>query len=512
MIHYPPSLDGHDLKACSMEGIKRGLKNQSDVSFPSPTLVSRTPYSCNSSKDVHEGVKMQATALHYLDVSQGDAKLGQDSDENAGHSVAPIPSVLGTALTHSEHSVATPSSDVAANDFPCGTPCDTCSIIAPIVPPYGVRGPMQDDPLPVDRSVPTITSNAVIENDPKLVMALAHWTAEWLYLLIVQPHHHKGHRFAYRGDPVNVCPALALRISRVIRNLHSPAQVIIHALWYIIMLTRDNKFEWEDLGFLKIPILHYLHSKGSACAEDFMLRTFAVCAMIADKWINDQPFAAKVWAQMGRMPNVTFTALEAFVLNNLNWKLHMTSQQWKYILVTLRSSEHSRLDFSPFTPTPSPRRVTVVRVLDKLILLADASGVYAGSVGHDYEISLRPTSGFLQRPLHIHAPQPIRPITAQFLAPLEWCPEADPIVNKRPRIVGIAPGADRDVSIPKSVTTARDLLDLILRPPQRPVFMPLPRPAGTSFCGPFGAIGQRLAHTVGLSPTWPTSSWFPSQR
>lgn len=217
-------------------------------------------------------------------------------------------------------------------------------------------------------------------------------------------------------------------------------------------------------------------------------------------------------AQMGRMPNVTFTALEAFVLNNLNWKLHMTSQQWNYILVMLRSSEHSRLDFSPFTPTPSPRRVTVVRVLDKLILLADASGVYAGSVGHDYEISLRPTSGFLQRPLHIHAPQPIRPITAQLLAPLEWCPEADPIVNKRPRIVGIAPGADRDVSIPKSATTARDLLDLILRPPQRPVFMPLPRPAGTSFCGPFGAIGQRLAHTVGLSPAWPTSSWFPSQR
>lgn len=197
MIHYPPSLDGHDLKACSMEGIKRGLKSQSDVSFSSPTLVSRTPYSCNSSKDVHEGVKMQATALHYLDVSQGDVKLGQDSDENAGHSVAPIPFVLGTAPTHSEHSVATPSSDVAANDFPCGTPCDTCSIIAPIVPPYGVRGPMQDDPLPVDRNVPTITSNAVIENDPKLVIALAHWTAEWLHLLIVQPHHHKGHRFAY---------------------------------------------------------------------------------------------------------------------------------------------------------------------------------------------------------------------------------------------------------------------------------------------------------------------------
>lgn len=544
MIHYPPSLDGHDLKACSMEGIKRGLGNQSDVSFPSPTLVSRTPYSCDS-KDVHEGVKMQATALRHLDVSQGDVKLGQDADENAGHSVAPIPYVFGTALTRSEHSVAAPSSDIGANGFPSGTLCVTCSVIAPVVPPYGVRGSIQDDPLPVDRNVPAITSN-VIENDPKLAMALAHWTVEWLHLLIVQPHHHKGYPFAYvlaflplsalvyppsasyRGDPVNVCPALALRISRVIRNLHSPAQVIIHALWYITVLARDDKFEREDLGFLKIPIFQYLHSKGSVCAEDFMLRTFAVCAMIADKWINDQSFAAKVWlvvhfspvtlanglyrARIGRMPDVTFTVLEAFVLNNLNWKLHMTSQQWKDMLVMLRSSEHSWLDFSPFTPTPSPRRVTVVRVLDKLILLADASGVYAGSVGHDYEISLCPTPGFLQRSLHIYAPQPIRPITAQLLVPLEWCPEADPIVNKRPRIVGIAPGADRDVSIPKpAMMTARDLLDLILRPPRHPVFMPLLRPAGTSFCGPFGAIGQRLVHTVGLSPAWPTSSWFPSQ-
>ena len=211
-------------------------------------------------------------------------------------------------------------------------------------------------------------------------------------------------------------------------------------------------------------------------------------------------------AQMSRMPNFIFTTLESFVLRSLNWKMHMTSVQWKDMLVMLQSPEYSRLDLSSFTRALSPQRMIVVRILDDLILLAGGTGMHAGNIGHDYEVSLCPPAGSPPRPLQIYAPQPIRPIT-QLFAPLEWCPEADPIVNRRPRIVGIAPGADRDASMPKSAMTAADLLESILRSPQPRTFMPFPQSAGTSFCGPFGAIGHRLTHS---GSAWPTS-WFSSQ-
>ncbi|KAL4081938.1 hypothetical protein V8B97DRAFT_2002028 [Scleroderma yunnanense] len=503
---FPP-LDDHDLKAWSMEGIKRGFRSQNDFPCLSPT--SRTVYSRGASKDVPEDVNMRATVLRSLDVSRGDAKLGQDANLNVLGLVAPMPGALESTLPHNEHFVATASPDVSDNWLQSRTISGNCGVTAPVVPSYNFGCPVHGGPSPIDPGVSDTTPNVIVENDPELVTELSHWTAEWLHSLIVQPHHLKGHPFVYRGYPVNVCPVLALRISRVIRNLQSPAQVIIHALWYITILTQDDKFERENRGFLKIPIFQYLHSRGSAYAEDFMLRTFAVCAMIADKWINDQSFAAKVWAQISRVPAVIFASLEVFVLHNLNWKVHMTPQQWKDMLVMLRTSEHSRLDFSPFSTTPTLRRTTVTRVLDRLIILADVIGASSGNVVHDHEVSYH-TPGSLQHTIHIHAPQPIRPIT-QLFAPLEWCPEADPIVNKRPRIVGTAPGADRYVSTHKPTTTARDLLDMILRPAQPPVSMPLPWPAGTSFCGPFGAIGHRLAHTVGLGRAWPNSSWFPAQ-
>lgn len=188
MTYDPISSNDHDLKTWEVEKIKghpSSPSSHSGVLFPSPPLVSNIG-SLDFSEDTHENVKMLVTVLD-LDVFQGDVKPDQDTNENVGHSVATIFS------DSSEHSVEAPSPDIGANGHQPGTLCNTCSVVSPVVSSYGTGGPMQGVALPVDGGVPL---NAAIENNHELVMALAHWTAEWLYSLIVQPHQRKGQPFA----------------------------------------------------------------------------------------------------------------------------------------------------------------------------------------------------------------------------------------------------------------------------------------------------------------------------
>lgn len=360
--------------------------------------------------------------------------------------------------------------------------------------------------VPVQDAPPNPISGEVFENHPKLVMSLSHWAAEWLQSLVIRSHRLRGQTHTYRGSPMDVCSALASLISGVIQNLRSPVQVIIHALWYIVILTQDEAFNGESQDFSEIPIFHPLYSKGSTYAEDFMLRTFVICAMVADKWINDHPFPLKVWVCASQLPAAILAAMEVFVLQGLRWKVHMSPTQWKDMLTMLRSSEPSYVELNPFTTAPTPRSTIIVRILDKLIHLADTMETCIDQSVHDYDDSVgNMLSPAHQNPLPIHALQPIKP-SAEFFMPLEWCPEADPIVNKKPRIIGIAPGTgDQYVLKP---LTAYGLLGPTLKPNHSTKSIYFPRPLATSLHGgSLGAIGNRLTHTMNHS--WP--NWFPCQ-
>ncbi|KAI6101576.1 hypothetical protein EDD16DRAFT_1649396 [Pisolithus croceorrhizus] len=329
--------------------------------------------------------------------------------------------------------------------------------------------------------------HGVFENHPKLVMTLSRWAAEWLQSLVIRSHRLRGQILSYRGSPMDVCFVLASLISGVIQNMRSPVQVIIHALWYIVILTGDEGFNGESRDFSETPVFRLLYSKGSTYAEDFTLRTFVICAMVADKWVNGHPFPLRVWARAAQLPVAILVAMESFVLQGLRWNVHMTPTQWKDMLTMLRSSEPSYVELDPFSVVPTPRSIIIVRILDKLTHLADAMETCVDQCVYDHDDSVgNMLSPSHQNPLHIHALQPIRPSTKSFV-PLEWCPEADPIVNKKPRIIGIAPGTEDHHST-------------------KSVFFPRPL-AASLHSGPFGTIGNRLTHT--LNHSWPT--WFPAQ-
>jgi hypothetical protein len=76
--------------------------------------------------------------------------------------------------------------------------------------------------------------------------------------------------------------------------------------------------------------------------------------------------------------------------------------------------------------------------------------------------------------------------------PNDWCPAADPIVNKNPRAMGIAPGSHNFAPDFRQGTTALDLLEMITQGKG-----PGMRSWGAAVGGPLSTIGARLAHTVG---------------
>lgn len=471
----PSGFWGHDSKAWPV-----GMSSQGNGCLSTLTSSSTSGADCSndSSKTADDVVNMQAF-VPVMPASLDPTKGGARPRQGAGYGGDLIlPCVLAL--------VAPLHSRKASLDH------DHCSVSGgSAVLSHKVLGlPHEASLLDVPNPIP----GKVFENHPKLVTTLSHWAAEWLYLLIIQPRRVRGHPFNYRGIPVDVCPALASLISRVIRDMQSPAQVIVHALWYITVLTGDEDFS-------ETPVFHLLHSKSPTYAEDFLLQTFVVCAMVADKWVNDNPFPLKVWARVIQLPTPVLAAMESLVLQGLDWKVHMTPTQWKDMLTTLRSSEPSYMEFNPSELAPIQRRTIVVRILDRLARLADAMEACT-----EYDnfmcCMLGPAHQSL---LHVHALQPIKP-SAEFFASLEWCPEADPIVNKKPRIIGIAPGSE-DQYVPKPLTVS-ELVDSILKPNHPTKSIYFPRPVRTSLHGgPFGAIGQRLAHTVNHS--W--SNWFPAQ-
>jgi hypothetical protein len=96
-----------------------------------------------------------------------------------------------------------------------------------------------------------------------------------------------------------------------------------------------------------------------------------------------------------------------------------------------------------------------------------------------------------EEPPVIHAPIPVKPLIC-LPDPNDWCPAADPIVNKNPRAMGIAPGSQTFAPDFRQATTALDLLEMITQGKATGM-----RSWGAAVGGPLSTIGARLAHTVG---------------
>lgn len=133
----------------------------------------------------------------------------------------------------------------------------------------------------------------------------------------------------------------------------------------------------------------------------------------------------------------------------------------------------------------------VHRVLDDVLAVNKATEINTTFVRYQGRRKKKVAVIPLQEPLVIHAPIPVKPLTC-LPDPNNWCPAADPIVNKNPRAMGIAPGNYDFAPDFRQATTALDLLELITQgkgPGMR---------SWSAAVGPLSTFGACLAHTVGL--------------
>ena len=203
---------------------------------------------------------------------------------------------------------------------------------------------------------------------------------------------------------------------------------------------------------------------------------------------------------MTRIPQVILNATEKHALNCLEWNTVMTRIQWQDTVIYLRSCIKMGSAFDPFAYDGTSPSAIMAGYLDQLLNLSyedESDETYAHRQGASA--------------VEIHSPQPIQHFTRwEVFDTAEWCPKDDPVINQKPRTIGIAPGADHNSSTLKVGQTAKDLLDSILGSSNVHDLAYLAQPAGTSFCGSFGIIGARLAYTIRMSSACQGASWVPS--
>jgi hypothetical protein len=295
----------------------------------------------------------------------------------------------------------------------------------------------------------------------------------------------------------------------VLSGVENPVQVAIYAIWFIATLAGNSAHDTSP--FLSVPIFRYLHNNGTFFVEDFMFRTFVTCAMIGDKTVNDATLSTNAWwvvfrstrriadrvsrNRLARIPQVILNATEKHALSCLKWNVVMTRIQWQDTIIYLRSCIKMGSAFDPFAYDGNSPSGIMARYLDGLINLSYEDETYTSQQG-----------AFA---VEIHAPQPIQHFTHwEVFDTVEWCPKDDPVINQKPRTIGIAPGADQNSSTPKRGTTAKDLLlGSVLGSSNVPDLAHLAQPTGTSFCGSFGIIGARLAYTIKIASACQGASW-----
>lgn len=270
-----------------------------------------------------------------------------------------------------------------------------------------------------------------------------------------------------------VTSIIGTRIRFILESVSNPQMVAIHALWYISKITMAEIGQGND--FLGISIFNHLHCCGMATFDELLFSAFVVVARLADKLINDSCFPSKTWVKMTAIPSTTLTNVEKTALASLGYLGYIPRSSLHSWVLGLRgsSSQLSR-----------DKSVVISRVLNDMLAVNEATDVNTTFIRYrdqKKKISVAPR----QDPLIIHAPTPIKPL-ACLPDPSDWCPEADPIINKNPRTMGIAPGSHNFAPEWRQPTTALDLLEFITQGTW-----------GAAVGGPLSAIGAHLAHSVG---------------
>lgn len=175
------------------------------------------------------------------------------------------------------------------------------------------------------------------------------------------------------------------------------------------------------------------------------------------------------------IPSSTLINVENTALASLGYLGYIPSSSLHSWVLGLRASS-SQLS--------SDNSVIISRVLDDVLAVNEDAGINTTFIRYrsrKKNIAAAPR----QDPLVIHVPTPVKPLTC-LPDPSDWCPEADPIVNKNPRTMGIAPGSHNFLPELRQPTTALDLLEFITQGTW-----------GAAVGGPLSTIGTHLAHSVG---------------
>ncbi|KAH7930025.1 hypothetical protein BV22DRAFT_1001461 [Leucogyrophana mollusca] len=300
--------------------------------------------------------------------------------------------------------------------------------------------------------------------------------------------------------PSSACQSVAKRIRQVLRDIHCPELVVIHAFWYILQLTSSTDDKASAFTFY-----HFLYQHGARTVDEVMLHAFIAAAMVSDKWVNDHSFAAKTWyaRKFSGIPVATLNTTEIFMLKRLAWKTEIPTDQWRLWLEQLQNWGGSTARNGSLPQGSTSPRAIVDTVLDHM-LLQDVARSHAPQPHH----SVPHTSGGApDAPMHAYKPDFISAVPS-LPGPADWCPEADPVVeptsHRQP--VLFAPGAHR-------ISVGQLSHDIASFPHTPPAFQyGRSMPLGTSFAGPFGAIGTRLANgltSVHNGPWLATASGVP---
>lgn len=270
-----------------------------------------------------------------------------------------------------------------------------------------------------------------------------------------------------------VTSIIGTRIRFILESVSNPQMVVIHALWYISKITTAEIGQGND--FLGVSIFNHLHCCGAATFDELLFSAFVVVARLADKLVNDSYLPSKTWVKTAAIPSSTLTNVEKTALASLGYLGYIPSSSLHSWVLGLRISS-SQLS--------SDKSVVIFRVLDDMLAVSEATDVNTTFIryrGRKKKIAAAPR----QDPLMIHAPTPVKPLTC-LPDPSDWCPEADPIVNKNPRTMGIAPGSHNFAPESRQPTTALDLLEFITQGTW-----------GAAVGGPLSTISAHLAHSVG---------------
>lgn len=306
-----------------------------------------------------------------------------------------------------------------------------------------------------------------------IVAAFSSLSAHFMYSLVIKAGADEIFPDPELDGRNYVTSIIGTRIRFIFESVSNPQMVAIHALWYISKITMAEIGQGND--FLGVSIFNHLHCCGAATFDELLFSAFVVVARLADKVVNDACLPSKAWVKITTIPCSTLTNVEKTALTSLGYLGYIPSSSLHSWVLGLRVSSRQ---------LSSDNSVVIYRVLDDVLAVNDNTNINTTFVRYrsrKKKIAVAPR----QDPLVIHAPTPVQLLT-RLPDPSDWCPEADPIVNRNPRTMGIAPGSHNFLPELRQPTTALDLLEFITQGTW-----------GAAVGGPLSTIGAHLAHSVG---------------